>query len=220
MPLAFDTGLAKPQRTLIRDALIARLAPLKIAAGMYLASVVTIPRPIRGDGDDLGLSELEKAAQATAPAVAIAIGGAKPEGGSLDGLEGFADVEIAIYVVSKHARDLNAGRLYGDAVSAASNTKDPGLFAMLEHVRERIHAQDLGVDGVEVPRWAGEDEVLTLEGVTIWEQRYTARAAVTINPDRDATTVMTEIEAQHEGDGISGPEDKPLATTRTTLFGP
>ena len=217
MAHVFDTGLDKPQRTKIRDALIARLASLKISAGLYLQNVVTIPRPIRGDGDDLGLGALEVAAQAQAPTVAIALGGAKVKEGSEEAIIGQAEIEFALYVISKHGRAMDAGRLYGDAIAAASNTADPGVFVMLEHIRERVHGQDLGVSGVDVPRWKLEDELITEENITIWEQRYSVLVSVEINPDRAETEVMTSIEAEHEGDGITGVEDNPIVTTITPL---
>jgi hypothetical protein len=223
MPHAYDTGLLVSQRAAIRDALIARLAPLKKTAAVpgYIPAngIKTLPRPLRGQGDEDGLGMLAEVLKHQAPAIVIALGRLSYESGGGEAIEARAELEIAIYIASGHQHALDAGRLYGGALAAASNTNDPGIFTMLEHVRERVLGQSLGIVGVDVPRAVEEDEVFTGDDATIWEQRYTLALDVQINPFRAITQTVTEIEGLHKlkPDIPDGHTHDPLVTTLADL---
>jgi hypothetical protein len=110
------------------------------------------------------------------------------------------------------------GRLFVDVAAAVDDTKDPGVFAILEHVTERLQGADLGVEGIHAPSKIGDDVIVTFDDVTIWGQTYHVEVSRSINPDRDATTVMTSIEAQHMGDGIPDATSlDPMVDTVTPL---
>jgi hypothetical protein len=220
MSLRFDTGLAIPMRTAVRNALVQALASLRIASGGYVAAISTIPRPIRGTvHDDIeGASDLAIALQGQAPAIVIALGPAKPHAVSMDGIDEQSVIDFSIYVCSKNQRNTVEGRLYGDSISAADDKADPGVFAMLEHVRERIHAQRLPIANTSDPRWHAEDEVMTATDATVWGMDFTIAVNATINPDRDVTQVLADIEAKHNLDGApDGANANPLVTTLTEI---
>lgn len=228
MPHAFDTGLDKPQRTKIRDAIIARLAPLKKSANpaLYVSAngIKTLPRPFRGAGDDEGREMLAQELQGMAPGIAIALGRTSFEARGTSAVESGGELEIAIYVVSAHLKGLVEGRLYGDAIAAAANTNDPGLFTMLEHVRELLLGQELAIDGVGPLRPQEEDEVATFADFTVWEQRYLVDVDIEINPQRGITQLLESIQVNTQLDGIDDDDTgsagqllKPLITTVANL---
>lgn len=208
MAHAYDTGLSIPQRTAIRNALIARLSPLlkrqtPPAPAKYLRAITTVARPLRGRGDDTGLQLIANALLGQAPAIAIALGKLPAEQAGTAPTEYLGELEVALYVVSEHNRDTEEGRLYGDAIAAADDTADPGIWTMLEHARERVAGAHLGIPSVEEPLFLDEDEVLTAANASVWEQRYSLRLTIAIDPARDVTELVTSIESRTTPDGVN-----------------
>lgn len=217
MSLVFDTGLTRSTREVLVGAIATAIAGLRQPT-KYLSAVVSLPRLAHGREDDDFLAELARAVGGRVPCVAIATGDGKTETIGEDALELTETIELAVYVVSGNQRGVVDGRLFVDAAAAADDTKDPGVFAMLQHVTERIQGADLGVAGIHEPRKSTEEMVATFEDVTIWSQTYLVDTTLTINPDRDATTVMTSIEAMHKGDGIPDATDlDPMIDTVTPI---
>jgi hypothetical protein len=221
MPHDFDSGLEKPQRTLIRAAIADRLGALLTSANppRYVTAIRFLPRIVRGEGDSEGLAMLIEVSRGKAPAIFIALGRRRPLDEMTDPLELRAELEVAIYLVSAHARDLVDGRLAGDGISTVNLTADPGIEVMLEHVEERLQGQLLGIAGTKEMRETDEDEVLTLAEYTIWEQRYRIEVERVIDPNRDETILVTSIEGRHREDGTADvPDDSvPQYTPITTV---
>jgi hypothetical protein len=190
-------------RELIVGAIATKLAELRRPT-KYLGAIVSVPRPAhaKAEEDAEFLSDIARAVNGRVPCIAIATGKATTQSDDEEGLEITESTDVVIYVVSGNQRGTVDGRLFVDVGAAADDTKDPGVFAILQHVTERVQGSDLGIDGVRVPRKTDEDEVATFDDVTIWGQTYSVDVDLTINPDRPATTVMTSIEAKHKGDGI------------------
>jgi hypothetical protein len=204
MAHTFDTGLPKPQRTLVRAAIVARLAPLLIGAGMYMRGIKQLPRPYHGEskGDLDGLAMLKVELNGLAPSIGIALGDEDftQDGTSADELLG--DLEIFVYVVSTHNRGFIDGRLAIDVAGAASNTADPGVEVANEHVRERLAGQELAIGRTLELRLRSCKIVATYDEMTVFEQRYAISLETTINKARAATQLITELEAQHFLDTI------------------
>ena len=221
----YDTGLALPQRTTIRNAVIARLAALKTTAtpARYVFDVKPLARRFRGEGDEDGMNLLIETFQGSAPAIAVALGRKVYEATDGDAYLSRATLELAVYAVSKHSRGTVEGRLATDVTGDASVTADPGLEAMLEHIEELLLGQAIGVDGVSELRPVSEDEVITAADGSIWEQVYELHVERQINPSRANTTLITSIEGDHRLDGIadtnpnSNADLNPLVTTVTDL---
>lgn len=217
MSLTFDTGLSRSTRELIVGALAAKLDGLRRPT-KYLVRIASLSRVAGGKADEDFLIDLAKAVNGQVPCVAIATGRATAEGDGLEAIQLAEEIEIGIYVVSANQRGVVDGRLFVDVTAATDDARDPGVFAMLQHVAERIAGADLGVPGVDVPRKVDEDEIWSGDDVTIWGQVYRVRVEASVNPNRDGTELMTSIEAQHEGDGIPDASSlDPFVTTITTL---
>jgi len=96
MAHTFDTGLAKPQRTLLVEGIADALAPLRIAGGMYLKAIKQIARvveaSVRQTDDEYGVYLINNASQGADPCVLIALGD-----------EDVTDLKAAARRVGKHA---------------------------------------------------------------------------------------------------------------------
>lgn len=220
MSLTFDTGLTRSVREVLVGAVAVALAGLRRPT-KYLTAIVSLPRIAQGKADEDFIAELARILQGRVPCIAIATGSAKPESISEDALEMTDTIELGVYVISGNQHGVVDGRLFVDAAAATDDTKDPGVFAMLEHVTERLQGAALGIAGIHEPRKTDEDEVATFDDVTIWGQTYSVDVSRTINPDRAATTLMTSIAAKHRGDGIPDATSlDPMIVTVTTPLDP
>lgn len=223
----YDTGLALAQRTLIRNAVIAKLAPLLRANGRYVLAIKPIPRRYRGEGDIEGRQQLVNALLGQTPAIGVALGRKTYEATDGDAFISLGELELSIVVISQHGRDpaLVEGRLATDPVGDAAITADPGIEAMLEHVEELLLGQSIGVAGTSELRPVDEEEVETAENGSIWQQTYSIRVERQINPSR-GNTLITSIEAKTTPEGIadsdpnSAADLNPLIDTITTLEEP
>ncbi len=212
----FDTQLTKAQRSLVREAVIAKLAPLRIANGKYIAAIGALPRPLRGEDDDAGWAMITMATGGASPAILVALGNAKYEPFDTEALEVVSVLEIAIYIVTANKRGLVDGRLASDVVATASALADPGVETALEHIQELLLGQDLGINTVYELHLETESEVSTGVDDSAWEQRYSVRMQRAINPDRLITELMTEIESGNELDDVT----PALITTITPIAPP
>jgi hypothetical protein len=144
MTWTYDSGLPTPTRTLVRNALIAKLQPLTRAGGGWLEAVIPIGFSIKGPHDELGIDLLWQELGGRTPAIAVATTSLKPDdGGAPDTSRGHLTFEL--YLVSSHRRGLTDGRTAGDAAAAASSAADPGLDAALELAWMYLLGIDLGI---------------------------------------------------------------------------
>lgn len=221
----FDSGLQRPQRSVIRQALIDRLSstatgnrrPMLKAHGGYLAKIGALPRPLKSDSaDELGFVWI--ALQGATPSLCVALG--RMDLSPIDGNEDYlGELELAVYSLSKNLRAFVDGRMSPDAVANVNPTADPGIETMLEHVREILCGQELGVRGIHEVRPKSEDEVVTDGEGSLWEQRFTVLVEASVNPQRAVSDLVTSIETQHELDGIAD-ADQPFIDTITPLEAP
>ncbi len=197
----FDTGLARPQRTLIRQHLAAALAPLLKANGGYLSgSIWSLPQPLRSQED---CEYLYKAILGYTPAIAIALGGKSLERIGLDATEIRGKIEIAVYVVCANARGLVLGRLEQDVGAGSDPTADPGGETILEHVAQLISGQELNLAGTNELQAEGEEPLYTFDEYSVWSQTYYAYVDNDANPDRDISAVVTSVDVQSTPDGVA-----------------
>jgi hypothetical protein len=200
----FDTGLPLPQRTALRRAIVAHLGtaptghgtPLLKSRGGYVAAIGQAARTI-GDAEDLAILMAAFQNTAPSPAIAVALGDQRFTAmgiGAGDNWTG--ELELAVYAVSTHPRSLVEGRLAPDVTAAGDATVDPGIETMLEHIRELLCGQELGIATLHEIRPKAEREVATGADVTIWEHSFTVQVDVPINAQRAVSDLMTSIEAQ------------------------
>lgn len=215
----FDTGLALPQRSTIRQGLIDRLsAELLKANGGYLNAIVPLPRLFRGEGDEDGLAIIARALQGQAPAIGIALGRKTYEATDSEANVSEGELAIGVYFISQHGRDLVDGRLSPDVVAQGAIDADPGIEVVMEHVEELLLGQELNIHGASEIRPVTEDEVATFDDVTIWEQTYAIHVARAIDPARKSTRFVTSIQGDHKVAGITDPGPlSPLVRTVAEL---
>jgi hypothetical protein len=216
MAHTYDTGLAKAQRTLVRNAVVARLALLK-RPDLYLQAVVGVPSRIQGRSDEDGIGALYEALNGAAPAAAVALGRGDTAAAGQNAAHARKTIELVVYVASNNSRGMVDGRLAGDPASAASNAADPGIETMVEHVEQLLLGFDLGIDGVEEIRAVSEDEVVTAQNITIWEVVFSVRVDRSINHDRAVTQLLLDIETRNRVHGSAAADD---FVTRTALEAP
>lgn len=202
MALTFDSGLPKPQYTLIREAITAALADLRRPT-KYLTAVVDLAAPVHfGSGDAVNLAD---AVKGRTPAVAVAIGSRDFESGGTDNTEWHGPVEVHVYCCTTHARGLVEGRLVTDTVALADDTKDPGLDAIGEHVFTRLAGLPLDDVYGGCLRARRYDVAYVGGDLTVVELLFQVDLQTNTNPDRAATTVVTEILATHAEAAVGDP---------------
>lgn len=205
----FDSGLYRPQRSAIRQAIMDRLGsvptgngrPLLKSAGGYIAKIAPLPRPVKNDSDE-ELAFFWIALQGTTPSLCVALGGMQIT--PIDGLEDYlGELEVAVYCLSKNLRSFVDGRMAPDSVATGDPTADPGVETMLEHVREILAGQDIGLIGTHDMDPKSENEVVTDGEGTIWELKFSLVVDVIVNPERVNSEVATSLEVQSNLDGLS-----------------
>lgn len=215
----FDTGATKAGRTLLRDAIVARLGQLTTASGLYLVAIVPLPAQFR---DDDGAFEhmLINIIAGRSPVVAVSLGDGKlSSGGAGYSDEWYEDLEVYAYCLSS----LSAGtllRLTGDASSLAALSKDPGVEIAAEHVRERLAgwrptaagllAKELRPTGFEPDFYFGED-------YTIARLTFTVQMRADVNRLRGFTQLLEGVDATHGEDDADAGAERPTLTTGTDI---
>jgi hypothetical protein len=207
MAHAFDTGLSRPQRTLIRSGIVTLLSGLLRSNGGYLAAVIPWAGVVRGYTDVDGVDELKKALQGRAPAIAVALGDRVSEAAGMGGFNWKGAIEVSLYHYANHQSSITEGRTSSNAAALASDVLDPGLDVMLEHAEELLVGQSVG--GALVTNPIGErtrkaptihritptreEELLTDPTHTLWVQRYAVQVDRKIDRYRGVTELLEEI---------------------------
>ena len=171
MAQVFDHGLARPLRTLVRDGVIAALAPLLFSEGGYLAAVEKFAAVVRTD-DLATIGHLREVLAGRSPAVLVALAGKAFEERGNTEHRWSAQLTVQVIVCSNNASSL-VERLDGDAASDVSDQADPGIDVILEHVEELLIANNLAIGTkAHALRPISEEEIGTEEGETLWMQTY------------------------------------------------
>lgn len=210
---AFDSELAGPLRTVVRNAFIARLAPLSVAGGGWLSQIVPIGFTIKDRNDDLGIDNLYATLNGQTPAIAVATAKLVDDpAGASDRDRGRLVVDL--YFMSQHRRDLTEGRTAPDAAATLSRAADPGLDAALELAWMYLLGGDLGLGPqVGLPRFLEEDEIIADADKTIWYQSWQVLATRDANQLRAAVTKLTRMHATLKP---TGDEPAPLHMVEDT----
>lgn len=206
MAHAFDTGLALPQRTLIRDGVVSLLSGLLVANGGYLRAVVPFGGVVRGYTDGDGIGMLRDTLKGAAPAIAVGLGDrvSSPAGAGAHNFSG--DLELVLYHYNNHSRSLTSGRTKADTRGVAE-LGDPGLEIAMEHAEELVLGQLVGgglstnavnertrrTPSIGRIRPVREEELYTERDATIWAQRFAVQVQRTINPHRGVTQLLEEL---------------------------
>lgn len=216
MPHAFDTGLSRPQRTIIRAGVVDILSGLLRANGGYLSKVIPWGGVIRGYTDEIGIDAIREALNGAAPAIAVAVGDRVTEPGGMGGYNYKGTMELVLYHYANHAQGLTEGRMVATAKATANTSKDPGLDVMLEHAEELVIGQYVG--GAFVQNVVGEksrrtptvkqivptreEELATDKTSTLWAQRFAIAVDRQINAFRGVSQLLESIRTIVRPDGV------------------
>lgn len=216
MPHAFDTGLLRPQRTLIRQSVVDILAGLLRSNGGYLAKVIPYGGIVRGWSDELGIDTLRGALQGSAPSIAVVVGDRVAEPAGMGGFSYKAALELVLYHYANHPQSITTGRTSPTAAAIANTAKDPGLDVMLEHAEELLIGQYVG--GALSSNPVGEksrraysikqivptreEELATDNTSTLWAQRFAITVDRQIKAFRGVTQLLEEFRTIIRPDGV------------------
>jgi hypothetical protein len=213
MPHAYDTGLLIPQRTAIRNAVVTRLQ-LLARPTLYARTVAWLP--VRLNSEEVA-PEVIQVLQGNNPALLVALGRGDALAAGMGANRARIEIEVAVYVVTSHGRDMVLGRLSGD-VRSADITQDPGADTMVEHVEELLTGWDMGIPGVEELRLQSENEVATSPDLTVWEVLFSVRCDRTAGRHPVLATLLASIAAAHSAGGAD--IANPVIETVTTVEEP
>ncbi len=221
MAHAFDSGLATAQRTAVRAAIAAAIVELRKASlpgpgALYLEAVVELAAPISFTSDETE-GHFLKTLAGRSPVVAIALGDRAFVSRGTDNEEWTGDLDVHVYCCSNAARGL-VERMAGDVVSAADNSKDPGVETIAEHVFERLAGAPLRAHVAGTLRPVLERVAYLGDDYTVIEQRYAALVQSDINPRRALTLIADSIDTTHED--VDAPTETPVARTLSDLEEP
>lgn len=195
MPHTFDTGHTSPQRKLIVQKMIDALTPLKLqslggSAIGFLEAVIPISYRVDRSDEDFAIGQLMLDLGGKSPAVAIAPLDlrAKQAGGPGRAV---GELEIEVYIVSSHMRELTEGRASTDAIATADITGDPGIWAILELVWMYLFDIKMGTATVHELKLEREAEIVTDEKVTIWKQEWAIQVGRDVNLYRGLAQMFT-----------------------------
>jgi hypothetical protein len=196
MPHVYDSGQALPQRTAIRNAVIARLQ-LLARPTLYARSIEALST--RMVGDEIR-EDMVQALQGSHPAILVGIGRGDATAAGMGANRARLNVEVGVYVVTGHGRDMVLGRLAGD-VRATDVTQDPGIDTMIEHVEELLTGWYPDVPGVEELRLQTESELYSAPDFSIWEVLFSVRCDRTAGTHPRVTALLESIAASHNVEG-------------------
>lgn len=149
-------------RTLIEDDMLAALTPLLKSEGEYLGTLKAYHGEITGIGGDKSLDEIRNLIGAM-PAALIMTGGARFSNASMAADSAVVEMDCTVLCVTDNLRS-RSKRARGDGT-------DPGMWQMLEDLRERLQGYEVA-NGFARMVLQSEDEVLTLPDYSIWQIEF------------------------------------------------
>lgn len=192
-PRPFDTGLAKPQRTLITEGAVSLLSGLLRPAG-YLGMVTPWGAVVRSYTDEVGVAQLVNALSLRTPAIAVATGDGASDRQGIGGFQAKKMIDLLVYFATSNKRDGYLGRLAADGASAADDHADPGLHTIMEHAVELLIGQRCGASSTIkqiIPD--REEELFTGDVLTIWLQTYRIEVRTNISEFRTVTQLIDSM---------------------------
>lgn len=213
MSHTFDSGLTDAMRTLLANKIVEKLTPLLApglggAADGFIEVLAIIPFGIDSKHDVHELDLLWEMVGNRSPAVAIFPGTLRPRHhGGIGNSHG--DLNVELYFVSTHRRNLVEGRLTMDAIATADDTADPGIFATVELVWARLQDLQLGLGTKFGPLVIEtEGQLSTDMERTIWKQEWRVQQQRDANMYRGLSQKFLEARTSLRQ---SAPSDEPIS---------
>lgn len=210
MAHAFDSSLLRPQRRLVREAVIAGLADLKRSQGAYLVDVFALAVPVPTFGENDESQHFIEVCKGRSPLVAVAVGNRDFASHGTGASEWHGPIDVHVYIASASARG-HMARIVGDVVSDGSDQADPGIEVMAEQVFDRLAGRyfDSATGGILRP--SSERIAAFTEEYTVVEQVYQLDLVTDVNPGRDLVQVLEDIRAAHT-ETTADPYELPAVT--------
>lgn len=198
----------RSERLAVERAVLAALDGLLRASGGYLEELGQYAGEFVGDAESV-LTRL----RGQAPAILVSTGDGDYDLKAMSRRRGVVALDLEIHIVSAHLRDREARRLGDEA--GVQGSGDPGIYAILADVRDRLMGAELGIPGVMPPIAKTEEAVISLPTVSVFRATYSVRCSVEAQPPagmptRPAETVETRINLP------DSPEVSPVVTAETT----
>lgn len=196
MAHTFDNGLPKPQRTIVRTAVVELLQSMTTKRGGFLQSVFPYGGVIRGYTDLDGIDQFVASTQSAIPSIGVACGDASFNSSGTGGVNFTGELELTLFHFNNHPGDLLLGRLAADAAALEVDTRDPGIEVAMAIARDLIVSKRPGVGNdhaggsIKQIRPRSEEEIVTRTEFTIWAQRYSVMVTANINPNRGITEIV------------------------------
>ncbi len=210
-----DGGLSSPYRTVVRNAVVERLSPLLRTNLGFLAAISKLGGQLRRM-DDEAITQMYTALLGRTPSILVACGDRTAQPNGIGGYKQMTFLDVHVYFVSKHQRSLLA-RVESDVVSAGVGevipplaSADPGIDVAMQCAEELLVGQQLerakpsppaapaaGETGTGVIRHMElrrEEEFVTNNQITIWEQTYVVQVSRSIDRTRGVLARLLGID--------------------------
>jgi len=151
------------QRRDIENAVIRELSPLLRTRGRYLKAIEPYNGPLAPEADD---HDLVRVLLGRAPAVLVSTGSGDYDRVNIRRRMAQLDIQVELLVLSGNLRS-GESRNRGDGFDP-----DPGVYQIIEDVREHIFGIELGVRGVGWLVPAGERPVIRSPALGAWQLTY------------------------------------------------
>ncbi len=172
-------------RTQLEDAVIAKLDRLKRnQSGGYCHTIAPYNGEFAPGRQD---EHFQRVTRGALPAILVTTG----DGAYTDltmGRQADLDFTVELLIASGNLRSLEDANRGDDSLS-----QDPGIYQMIEDIRERLFRREMGVFGVGWLLPAGETTVQRSSDRSIWQLTYAVEADVTHAPESDEAGDFDEI---------------------------
>lgn len=212
----FDSGLGKPQRLVVIDAVADLLQRLHRQNGGYLEAIETTSSIVDERRDDHDIVDIVDQLGGRVPGVLVSSADRDfDSAGAVSQWQG--PLEVHVYFLTNSMRD-RLTRVGGDQESLATPTADPGVFVMMEHALMLLGGQKPGATNGSIKelRPTREHRIGTDGDHELWRQVYTVQMVNTLDHKRDIDLELKQINAYHRLAEQSSSDD-PIVNTETDI---
>jgi hypothetical protein len=190
----------------IERAVVATLSPLLTASGGYLAAIEVY----RGELDEASLDQVFELIAGRVPAILVATGVGRYRSIQVQRRRASQDLRVELLLLSGSLRSLET-RTHGE-VPGSPPQADPGIYQMIEDVRARLFASDLGLDGVGLLEPHDEVPLLQRPELSVWRVAYDVTVDAFQPALSEAGPDLTEVGARVN---LAGAPANPVVETTT-----
>ena len=173
----------KSTRETIEDALIEQISSALLQSrnprSGYLALVGTYNGEL--EQDDISLEDFRRRLGGAFPAVLVSAGASPFTNESVARRRFRRDIVVELYAASNNLRSREQ-RVRVDPSFEANETRDLGIYTLLEHLHKIVAGNDLGLDGVSPASPIREEPLLQLDEFTVWRSIFEFKTDAHVEP--------------------------------------